>query len=321
MPEAMDLRHAVPFSSAAELAFLIGGLGPSLDVIQLEVGKLTGTFLSQQVGGALLISIKTSRRLLIFGARQTGVISVSFETQGLLTDHAAHGQAMDDPFTIAGIKPDLRDIYCQLTAGSANLFALFSHADFDRFLRGCGQHRVADCLYLSNQKRLTASAFAALREALVARLERPGLFTAPDADQNFFAVVLEALLCGQEHDFIPFKLTSRGEVVKNLLRWSFSDEFAPVGLDKVSQCVFTSRRTLIQACQDSFGLGPMELLRYIRLHRVHSALADPRIRMRLGLEKVNEIARHYGFLSRGHFARAYQEIYGCSPAATLVGSR
>ena len=94
------------------------------------------------------------------------------------------------------------------------------------------------------------------------------MFAASDADQRFFIVVLEALLCGQEDDFISFKLTSRGEVFRNLLRWSFGHEFVPVGLDQVAQCVYASRRPLIQACQDSFCLRPMELLRYIRLHRV-----------------------------------------------------
>jgi len=60
----------------------------------------------------------------------------------------------------------------------------------------------------------------------------------------------------------------------------------------------------------------------LALHQAPSsaALADPSIRMRLRLEKVNQIARHFVFLSRGHFARAYQEIYGYAPAATLAAS-
>jgi len=227
---------------------------------------------------------------------------------------------MDDPFTVAGMKPDLPEIYCQLTAGSDNLFALVRHEPFDAFARACGHPRVADCLYEANQKRLSPSAFAGLRQAMLNRLERPDCFAGAQAAEQLFAVLLEALICEQEGSFVPFKQTPRAQVVKDLVRWSLSDELAPVGLDEVSQRVFSSRRTLIQGCQESFAIGPMELLRYIRLHRVHAALADPSIRQHLGLERVQEIARHYGFLSRGHFARAYQELYECSPAATLMAS-
>lgn len=316
----VGIGRSVAFSSAAELAFLIEGLGQQLDVIQLEVGRLNGSFQAEAVGGAVLLSIATNRRLLLYGQRQPGVISVSLEVNGLLDHHAAHGQRMDDPFTVAGIKPDLPEIYCQLTAGSDNLFALVRHGPFDAFARACGHPRVADCLYEANQKRLSPTAFAGLRQAMLNRLERPDCFAGAQAAEQLFAVLLEALICEQEGSFVPFKQTSRAHVVKDLVRWSLSDELAPVGLDEVSQRVYSSRRTLIQGCQESFAIGPMELLRYIRLHRVHEALADPSIRQQLGLERVQEIARHYGFLSRGHFARAYQELYECSPAATLMAS-
>ena len=316
----VGISRSAAFSSAAELAFLIEGLGPELDVIQLEVGRLNGSFQAEAVGGAVLLSITTNRRLLLYGQRQTGVISVSLEVNGLLDHHAAHGQRMDDPFTVAGMKPDLPDIYCQLTAGSANLFALVRHEPFDAFARACGHPRVADCLYEANQKRLSPTAFAGLRQAMLNRLERPDCFAGAQAAEQLFAVLLEALISEQEGSFVPFKQNSRAHVVKDLVRWSLSDELAPVGLDEISQRVYSSRRSLIQGCQESFAIGPMELLRYIRLHRVHAALADPSIRQQLGLERVQEIARHYGFLSRGHFARAYQELYECSPAATLMAS-
>ena len=320
MAVVVGIGRSVAFSSAAELSFLIEGLGQRVDVIQLEVGRLNGVFQSEVIGGAVLLSITTNRRLLLYGERQPGVISVSLEVNGQLDHHAAHGQRIDDPFTVTGMKPDLSEIYCQLSAGSGNLFALVRHAQFDAFARSCGHPRVADCLYEANQQRLTPMAFAGLRQAMLNRLERPDCFAGPHATEQLFTILLEALMCEQEGSFVPFKQTSRAHVVKDFVRWSLSDELAPVGLEEVSQRVFSSRRTLIQGCQESFAIGPMELLRYIRLHRVNAALADPSIRQKLGLERVQEVARHYGFLSRGHFARAYQDLFECSPAATLMAS-
>ena len=50
----------------------------------------------------------------------------------------------------------------------------------------------------------------------------------------------------------------------------------------------------------------MALLKQIRLSQVHHALSSPEVQQTIGGSTVHEIACHYGFQSRNHFARDYR---------------
>ena len=64
-------------------------------------------------------------------------------------------------------------------------------------------------------------------------------------------------------------------------------------------------------------MGPMELLRLIRLEQVNYVLRSNELRKSLELSKVGDIANHFGFASRGHFSASYQSQYGETPRQTL----
>jgi AraC family ethanolamine operon transcriptional activator len=61
------------------------------------------------------------------------------------------------------------------------------------------------------------------------------------------------------------------------------------------------------------GMGPMAFVKVQRLHSIRRALktADPT------RQTVNYIARDWGFLSMGHFARDYKKLFGETPSQTL----
>ena len=46
-------------------------------------------------------------------------------------------------------------------------------------------------------------------------------------------------------------------------------------------------------------------------------LSSPEVQQTIGGNTVHEIACHYGFQSRNHFARDYRNQFGESPSATL----
>ena len=64
-------------------------------------------------------------------------------------------------------------------------------------------------------------------------------------------------------------------------------------------------------------MGPMELLRLIRLEQVNRVLRSNELRKSLELNKVGDVANYFGFSSRGHFSAAYQSQYGETPRQTL----
>ncbi|WP_168929723.1 AraC family transcriptional regulator [Nocardioides sp. GY 10127] len=76
----------------------------------------------------------------------------------------------------------------------------------------------------------------------------------------------------------------------------------------------TSARSLQYAFQERFGLSPMQLVRQVRLDRVHDDLAE-------GTGTVSEIAAYWGFSNPSRFAQAYRERFKEYPAATLESGR
>jgi AraC family ethanolamine operon transcriptional activator len=67
-----------------------------------------------------------------------------------------------------------------------------------------------------------------------------------------------------------------------------------------------------------FGVGPMNLLKWVRLQQVQYVLQS-RVRMEsMGYTSIQDVAVHYGFRSRNHFARDYRQLFGEAPKKTLL---
>ena len=119
---------------------------------------------------------------------------------------------------------------------------------------------------------------------------------------------------------IPLKETQRHLLCKDLVVWGHTNADVPLSLEIAIEQLHTTRASLSQGCKETMGIGPMEILRYIRLEHVHKALTSPEIRKQLNLQKVEEIRKHYSFMSRGNFAGTYKTYFEESPKKTLMKS-
>ena len=119
---------------------------------------------------------------------------------------------------------------------------------------------------------------------------------------------------------IPLKETQRHMLCKDLVVWGYANIDAPLSLELAIEQLHTSRASLSQGCKETMGIGPMEILRYIRLEHAHKALTSSEIRKQLNLQKVEEIRKHYSFMSRGNFAGTYKTYFEESPKKTLMKS-
>ena len=102
--------------------------------------------------------------------------------------------------------------------------------------------------------------------------------------------------------------------------WGYSNVDLPLSLELAIQTLHTTRASLSQGCKETLGIGPMEILRYIRLEHVYKALASSEIRKELNLQNVEQIREHYGFMSRGNFAATYKDCFGERPKETQLKS-
>ena len=64
----------------------------------------------------------------------------------------------------------------------------------------------------------------------------------------------------------------------------------------------------------------MEMMKRVRLEQVNWILRSPDIRIDKNFKTITEVAQHFGFQSRGHFAKAYQQIFHETPSETWLKS-
>ncbi len=117
---------------------------------------------------------------------------------------------------------------------------------------------------------------------------------------------------------IPLKETQRHMLCKDLVVWGYANIDAPLSLELAIEQLHTTRASLSQGCKETMGIGPMEILRYIRLEHVYKALTSSEIRKQLDLKNVEKIREHYSFMSRGNFAGTYKTYFEESPKKTLM---
>ena len=87
----------------------------------------------------------------------------------------------------------------------------------------------------------------------------------------------------------------------------------PLTICDLTQQLFTSKTVLSVAIRKATGLSPLMFLRNVRLEQVRNEL--------LSHDQDNsiiDVARRYGFPSRGHFSRYYKELFGELPRQTLL---
>ena len=87
----------------------------------------------------------------------------------------------------------------------------------------------------------------------------------------------------------------------------------PLTISDLTQQLFTSKTVLSVAIRQTTGLSPLTFLRNVRLEQVRNELLNH------GQDNsIINIARRYGFHSRGHFSGYYKKLFGELPRETLL---
>lgn len=178
-------------------------------------------------------------------------------------------------------------------------------------------HHLLDRMSACNQMHLNLDLYALFMDYLEAFDDSVlGL-----AAVNPLDLLVNILATPQGIGFSVTRFLARHQLVKSMIKFSVDHPTAQLDLDQLAEALFCSRRSLIQGSKELMGIGPGELLRLVRLERVHQVLRNRAKQDQLGKHAVAPIAEHFGFLSRCHFAAAYQRQYGNSPSETLKASK
>lgn len=309
------------FQSASELTLLLQRIGKSFDAVQLSSGALRGVFSLADLGSIALLRIATNQRLLLNGERGHDCMTFCLESTGLADEHRLFSIPIA-PYSLNGLRQGQIESHFQLTENTTTFLAITSVSRFNAFLGYCGAEDLIERLETHNALQLTPAMHGVLRQRFQQLLSTPPTTTQQChlAANELYALFLQTMGNETSHGFLPFTPSPRQALVKAFVDWAFENACQECNLDDISSYLYASRRTLIQGTKEALGMGPMEMLKQIRLEQVNWMLRSSHARANNGFTTISEVARHYGFQSRGHFAKAYQTVFTESPSETLLKS-
>ena len=119
---------------------------------------------------------------------------------------------------------------------------------------------------------------------------------------------------------IALKLMNRHEHCKDLVFWAYDNIDEPVSLEKAIAALHATSASLSQGCKEILGIGPMEVIRHIRLEHIRFILSNRNVRLNHGFAAIEEVRENFGYKTRGNFSALYKKYFDETPRETLFKS-
>ena len=303
------------FKTTWELECCFAAIGIQVKAVQITPGELRGTFDIYGSSSLPIFSLHTNQGLVVEGDRNPQMTVVGLEQTENISLHRVRGETLN-PSSIHGFSSRIKDAYFQMSPGAHTTMAIFKKQRLQDLALIHGETRLVDCLDHQNSLHLQPEHFQQLKTLL-----RPNSRTDGELQES---LVESALMeCFHPEIFLGSsngESTHQAQLMRDMLLWGLENPNNAIKLDDLSTIIFASRSSLVQNCRNTFGMGPMSLMKNIRLGQVQLALNHPEIRKSIGCQSVRSISAHYGFQSRNHFARDYRLFFGETPSQTLQRS-
>ena len=310
----MNPQHRFSFRSTGELVEIVRQFGIHWQVAQISRGPLLGSISLKRRNDIAVLQLSTNQIITVLGARPSSITCIGLERTSHLSDHRVRGETIS-PFSIHGVTPSITESFFQISAGAEMTTVMMSLKRFLRLIELDPASRLRDTIDRSNTLTVAPEQFQHLMTLLDPNQEPPH----PDL---LDALLLECFSRDAHFQNQGVTLSTRAALMRDLLAWGLDNPDTPISLDQLTRTLFASRSSIVQACRETFGVGPTTLLKQIRLHEVHQVLSDPSRRSHLnGQTSIGIIAGLHGFKSPNHFARDYRLMFGELPRKTLQRTR
>ncbi len=316
-PELITGRR---FKSALELTGFWRSLGFDLNCVQMTPGELEGSVLVERASCLTLVSIKCNQSLLVQGQRNPRFVAFCPENTSQTEMHRVWGDPIP-PNSLHGFCTGLTEAFFQTTPGSHLSIGLIPIERIKSLVELDPSGSFMEAFETSNTAVLPAADFQRIRALLQITQPKPN-----QTGNQLTLDLLEAQLLetfSDQHDAHLGLAPSphRHALIRELVRFAFENSTSSLTLNQVCRSIFTSSTTITVSCREVFGVGPMNLLKWVRLQQVQYVLQS-RVRMEsMGYNSIQDVAVHYGFRSRNHFASDYRKAFGESPFETMKSGR
>lgn len=307
--------RTMTFRTTWEFESCFAAVGYDVKAVQITPGELRGSFELYGSRALPILSIRTNQALVVEGDRNSENSIIGLEQTNNIELHRVRGEHLN-PSTIHGFSARIKDSYFQMSPGAHTTMAIFKTQRLHDLAVIHGEEKLVDCLDRHNSLQLQPKHFKQLKTLLQPNYHTNGAFQ----ETLIESALLECFHPNVVMSSSTGEPTHQAQLMRDMLIWGLKNPNNAIKLDDLSATIFASRSSLVQNCRTTFGLGPMTLMKNIRLGQVQLALSHPEIRHRMGHHTVRSISSHYGFQSRNHFARDYRLFFGESPSATLQRS-
>ena len=304
-------------TSAHQISDLCRPLGYDVTSTQLDVGQLNGYFRVVLCGKQLFLLLSADKPVVIYGSRLAEYSSFGMFLSDFKVAHHTHAHGHKAVANWSSSFSPLHDeTFLQLAPNVPMLVTYVAHSDLKNSALNWHEH---DALH-----KITNKQFAVFQPEAYERIVRAAmyrlLYPSPDVGDHLadqFTLQMYDLFNQLSTDQELVQSFKRVDLIKDFFKYAIDNCCTPVKIKDVADTLYTSNTTLIKGCYDIFGVKPMDVLKNIRLEQTHRALTQKNVQCELGLYQVADIARHYGFESRPHFAKNYSEMYGMTPVKAL----
>ena len=316
-PELITGGH---FRSVLELTSFWRSLGFDLNCVQMTPGELEGSVLVERAACLTLVSMKSNQSLLVQGQRNPRVVAFCLENTSKTELHRVWGDPIP-PHSLHGFCTSLTEAFFQTTPGSHLSIGLIPIERFKSLARLDATGSFMEAFETCNTAVLPPAEFQRIRALLQISPLKPNQTTSKLTIDLLEAQLLDSFRDRDSAQLGQAPSPHRHALIRELVQFAFENSTSALTLSQVCRSIFTSSTTITVGCRDVFGVGPMNLLKWIRLQQVQYVLQSP-VRMEsMGCNSIQEVAAHYGFRSRNHFASDYRKAFGESPFDTMKSGR
>lgn len=289
-------------------------------VLPLERGSLDGVVQILPLDNINLVLVELNKKVAFCGDRKPGKyhFSLNLSCSPALDNVLAQGVSIAKP-AIFGFNQDLKDLDLQFGSSCRFCSIVVPELFLNKKLidLGCSdmQDVLGDFNILSN--RLVSSRLILYLQKLWQDVH--SLALSPQLiEEEILSILIECFVSRDDRKVgIAIPRRDRHEAALQVLALTTSSPTKPFEIQDLCAVLHQSRTSLFNGCKEKFQMSPLQVVRSVRLHQVRHAFLDAEFCIENKIAGVCDIAEHFGFVGRSHFARYYKNEFLEMPRQTL----
>ena len=310
--------------STVDMAAILNRQFIGSSVLSLEKGPIDGTVQILPLPNLRLVLIELNKKVAFCADRKPGKyhFSVNLSDDPIRDNIVAQGVSIARP-AIFGFNKELKDLDLQLSTGCRFCSIVIPEPIMMAKLSEYGATNVQDILNKFNilSSGLVPYGLILYLSELWANLS--SLVLSPKlVEDEILSTLIECFVSTDNRKVgVAIDRRDRHEAALQVLALTSSSPTKPFEIQDLCSLLHQSRTSVFNGCKEKFKMSPLQVVRSVRLHQVRHALMDTEFCIENNIHSVSDVASHFGFVGRSHFARYYKQEFLEMPSQTLSNRR